>query len=156
MIFALVGTHEQQFNRLVKMIDELETEERRIIQYGYSNCKIRKAESYKFLSFDEVKKYMQEASVVITHAGTGSVMLALSLGKIPIVVARYKKYGEHIDDHQLQLIETLMDDNLVVPCLDGDSLVSRIEEVNSKMSMARKIEPDMRLISQLKKIIDES
>ena len=152
----MVGTHEQQFDRIVKAVDELESEEKKIIQYGYSNYQPVNSVSYDFLPFDEVKQHMLDASVIITHAGTGSVMLALSLGRRPIVVPRYRKYGEHVDDHQQQLVETLMEDGLIVPLFDGDDLQDRIQEVRSAGKERRKIEPDSRLVSELRMIIDQA
>lgn len=156
MIFALVGTHEQQFDRLVRALDDLDTDEARIVQYGYSTYRPANCAAHKFLPFDDVRRYMEAADVVITHAGTGSVMFALSLGKRPIVAPRYAKFGEHVDDHQLQLVDSLMEDGLVVPYLDGDSLEQRIEEVKSHEQDNRAIEPDQSLVADLKRIIDES
>ena len=149
----MVGTHEQQFDRLVRAVDTLETHEQRIIQYGYSTYEPVSSEAHEFLSFDEVKRYIQDANVVITHSGTGSVMLALSLGKLPIVAPRYKKYGEHIDNHQLQLVQDLEEDGMVVPYYEGDDLNERINEALDKMDTVRKIEPDPRLVAELNRII---
>jgi len=149
----MVGTHEQPFDRLVREIDRLETGERRIIQYGYSTYTPVSSEGSKFLTFDEVRNYIQSADVVITHSGTGSVMLALSLGKLPIVAPRYRKYGEHIDDHQLQLVQGLEEEGMVVPYYDGDDLSERITEVLEQMSKVRQIEPDPRLVAELDRII---
>lgn len=156
MIFLMVGTHEQQFDRIVKAVDELEAEEQKIIQYGYSSYRPVNSDGHDFLPFDRVKQHMLDASVIITHAGTGSVMLALSLGRRPIVVPRYKRFGEHIDDHQLQLVETLMEDGLIVPLFEGDDLQGRIHEVRSAGKEHRKIEPDSRLVGELRMIIDHA
>lgn len=153
MIFTMVGTHEQQFDRLVRSVDLLDTDEQRIIQYGYSTYQPVNAETSEFIPFDEVKRYIQEANIVITHSGTGSVMLSLSLGKLPIVAPRYKKYGEHIDDHQLQLVQDLEADGMVVPYYDGDDLNERINEALEKMESVRKIEPAPELVAELNRII---
>ncbi|NYF15531.1 UDP-N-acetylglucosamine transferase subunit ALG13 [Microbacterium sp. AK009] len=50
-------------------------------------------------AFDEA---VAEADVVVTHAGVGSILALLNAGKFPIVVARRRARGEHVDDHQLQ------------------------------------------------------
>ena len=150
----MVGTHEQQFDRLVQVLDELDTQEERIVQFGYSTYKPAHCQAYQFLPFEEVRKYMTEASVVITHAGTGSVMFALSLGKRPIVAPRYQKYGEHVDDHQLELVASLEGDGLIVPYFDGDRLEDRVQEVLASKQGDRAIEPDPRLVEQLQKIIN--
>ena len=154
MIFAMVGTHEQPFDRLVKAVDELETSEEKVIQYGYSNFVPEHSKGFRFLDFDEVKQKMSSASAVITHAGTGSVMLALSLGKLPVVAPRYKRRAEHVDDHQLQLVESLVADGVIVPFLEEDSLAERIEEARSKQQAGRRIEPDARLVADLRTIIE--
>ena len=99
---------------------------------------------------------MTDADVVVTHAGTGSVMLALSLGKIPIVAPRYARLGEHVDDHQHQLVEALVESGLVVPWREGESLADRVAEVRSRAQGGRKIEPDPRLVADLRAIIESA
>lgn len=102
MIFVTVGTHEQQFDRLVEFMDKWAGlhDEDVILQTGYSmyvplNCK-----SQPFFSYQEMCALFDEARIVITHGGPASFIAPLRLGKVPIVVPRKKKYKEHINDHQ--------------------------------------------------------
>ena len=104
MIFVTVGTHEQQFDRLVKYMDKWAGchDEKVIIQTGYSayipqNCKYQ-----KMFSFQEMQEYVKKARIIITHGGPSSFIMPLQNGKIPIVVPRQKRYGEHVNDHQLE------------------------------------------------------
>lgn len=53
------------------------------------------------MDYDEMINKTKEASIVITHGGPGSIMLALSMGKIPIVFPRNPEYEEHVDNHQI-------------------------------------------------------
>lgn len=105
MIFVTVGTHEQQFNRLILEIDELKKngniEEEVFIQTGYSDYQPKYCEWKNFLEFEEMDNYIKSASIVITHGGPASFMNVLSYGKVPIVVPRKKKFEEHINDHQV-------------------------------------------------------
>lgn len=105
MIFVTVGTHEQQFNRLIKCVDELKgngiINEDVVIQSGYSDYTINNCEYKMLFSFEEVADYFKKARIIITHGGPSSIIQALQDGKIPIVVPRLKKYGEHINNHQL-------------------------------------------------------
>lgn len=105
MIFVTVGTHEQQFNRLIECVDKMVKDniitEEVVIQIGFStyepkNCKWRKLFSYK-----DMQKYVNRARIVITHGGPSSFIAPLQVGKIPIVVPRRKEYGEHVNDHQV-------------------------------------------------------
>lgn len=155
MIFASVGTHEQQFDRLVRAVDELDTNEKKIIQYGYSHYRPVSATGYQFLEFEQVRDYMLQASVVITHGGTGSVMLALSLGKYPVVAPRFKRHGEHVDDHQLDLVRALVEKNLIIPFYDDQCLSEKVEEARGRARKGREIQPDPRLVHELRKIIEE-
>lgn len=115
MIFVTVGTHEQPFDRLVKEIDRLvETKaitEEVIIQTGYSTYIPQFCTWSKFFSYKEMIKYTEKASIVITHGGPSSFIMPLQMGKIPVVVPRQKKYGEHVNDHQLSFVK-LVDERM--------------------------------------------
>ena len=105
MIFVTVGTHEQPFNRLIEEIDRLkgvgEINEEVIIQKGYSTFTPKNCVCYDLVSYDDMEKYIKDARIVITHGGPASFIAPLSIGKIPIVVPRQKKFNEHVNDHQL-------------------------------------------------------
>lgn len=105
MIFVTVGTHEQQFDRLIKEVDRLKKEnlitEEVVIQTGYSNYKPLYCKSMKFVSFNEMKTYLKEARIIITHGGPASFLSVLELKKTPIVVPRKVCFNEHVNDHQL-------------------------------------------------------
>lgn len=125
-IFLTVGLHEQPFDRIIKLVDELHGMGK-IIQYGYSTTTPINAQSKQFMEFTEIIETMRSADVVITHGGTGSIMLALSLGKKPIVAPRYKKFNEHVDDHQFEIVEQLGKNGYIIPLLDGNELLPRIQ-----------------------------
>lgn len=104
MIFVTVGTHEQQFNRLIKAVDDLVAggtiKEEVIIQKGFSDYEPKHCKAYKLIGYKEMQKYYDEARVIITHGGPASFMAALERNKTPIVMPRLKKYNEHVNDHQ--------------------------------------------------------
>jgi len=106
-IFVTLGTHPQQFNRLLEEIDFL-IEKKIIIgkvfcQTGYSDYSPKNFSSKKFLGLDEFEKKIKEGELIITHAGEGNIGLCKNLGKKMIVVPRRKEFGEHTNDHQLEL-----------------------------------------------------
>jgi UDP-N-acetylglucosamine--N-acetylmuramyl-(pentapeptide) pyrophosphoryl-undecaprenol N-acetylglucosamine transferase len=104
MIFVSVGTNEARFDRLLRAVAELPLDEELLIQHGHSSpVPAPTATLVDFLSFEEMVEAMRNSRVVVTHAGVGSVMVALSNGKRPVVVPRRKALGEAVDDHQLQL-----------------------------------------------------
>jgi UDP-N-acetylglucosamine transferase subunit ALG13 len=103
MIFVSVGTHEAPFDRMLRTVFELELDEELVVQYGPSAVRSDRAAEAEYLSFDEVVGYIREARAVVMHAGVGSVMISLANGKRPIVMARRHEFGEHVDDHQVEL-----------------------------------------------------
>jgi len=106
MIFVTVGTHEQQFDRLVEEIDSLKgtgaIQDDVFIQTGYSTYKPKYCAWSNFVPFADMNRYVSDAAIVITHGGPSSFIMPLQIGKIPVVVPRQKKYDEHVNDHQLE------------------------------------------------------
>lgn len=106
MIFATVGTHHQPFDRLVDAVAGVHDQEV-VIQYGHSSRPVAVERAEPFMSFSEMERLMGEADVVVTHAGVGSVLLALRHGHVPLVMVRLRRNGEHVDDHQAELATAL-------------------------------------------------
>lgn len=109
MIFVTLGSQKFQFNRLLKEIDRL-IEEKKIIedvfaQIGYSDYKPRNYEYKEFLDREEFSRVMSKCDTVITHGGTGAIINGVKNGKKVIAVPRLKEFEEHVDDHQLQIVE---------------------------------------------------
>lgn len=106
MIFVTVGTHEQQFNRLIKYIDELKksqlVEDEIFIQTGFSTYTPKYCTWSKFYPYRNMMEFVHDARIVITHGGPSSFIMPLQEGKIPIVIPRQKQFGEHVNDHQLE------------------------------------------------------
>lgn len=130
MVFITLGSQKFQFNRLLKAVDELKLDEEVFAQIGYSDYKPVNYAYKEFLDRDEFVEIMGQADIVITHGGTGAIISAVKKGKKVIAVPRLAKYGEHVDDHQLQLIEQFKRLNLICACEDGD-LARALEEVKN-------------------------
>ena len=128
-IFITLGSQKFQFNRLLIAVDKLC--EKKIIcgedvfaQIGYSDYVPPNYRYNNFLDREEFSMEMGKADIVITHGGTGAIIGAVKKEKKVIAVPRLAKYGEHVDDHQLQLIKQFDDLNLICPCRDAVYVVS--------------------------------
>ena len=133
MIFVTVGTHEQQFDRLVKYMDEWagKNDEEVIIQTGYSRYKPVNCRYKSLISYDKMTELAGKARIVISHGGPSTFIIPLQAGKIPIVVPRMAEFNEHINDHQLQFCRELAKrwDNVIV-VENVDKLEDVIERYN--------------------------
>lgn len=103
MIFVTVGTHEQPFNRLVKYMDKwsAEHDEEVVIQTGFSTYEPKHCKWSKLYPYSQMVELVEKARLVITHGGPSSFIMPLQINKIPIVVPRKKKFGEHVNNHQV-------------------------------------------------------
>lgn len=117
MIFVTVGSQKFQFNRLLKEIDKL-VEEKKIneevfAQIGYSDYEPKNYRYKKFLDRDEFSNIMNKCDKVITHGGTGAIISAVKKGKKVIAVPRLKEFEEHVDNHQLQIVNEFLRMNFI-------------------------------------------
>lgn len=122
MILVTLGTQHQEFTRLLDYIEKSKIKDKIIVQAGYTKYKSKKMKMFDFIDYDKMAEYVQDADLIITHGGTGSIIGPLKEGKKVIACARLAKYGEHVDDHQLQLIKQFDDLNLICPCHDTNKL----------------------------------
>lgn len=123
MILVTLGTQKQKFYRLLEAVDNLKTDEEIIVQAGgSSDYKSDKMKIFDFISYDEMGKYIDEADLIITHGGTGSIIMPLQKGKKVIAAPRLEKYGEHINDHQKEIVNVFSDEKHILAFNDGDDL----------------------------------
>lgn len=111
MIFVTVGTHEQPFDRLIRKMDELKRDgviqEDVIIQTGFSTYEPKYCQWSKLIPYQQMVKNVEDARIVITHGGPASFIMPLQIGKIPIVVPRQSRFGEHVNDHQVEFARAM-------------------------------------------------
>jgi UDP-N-acetylglucosamine transferase subunit ALG13 len=143
LIFVTVGNATQPFPRLLNAVDELARSgcwgsEEVFIQSGNNPgfCPLY-SRHRPFLSMEEFVRYINDARLVISHGGCGTLLHAIRAKKCPVVMPRKKQYGEHINDHQVQLVRALADEGKLVPVYRPDELESAIALANS-VSMGEK------------------
>ena len=136
MIFVTVGSQKFQFNRLLIKIDEIIDKDiikdKVYAQIGVSDYKPRNYEYTDFMSQDEFNKKLDECTLLISHAGTGVIVNAVKRGKKVIATPRLAKYGEHVDDHQIQLIKQFDELNFIEPLYELDELEHKLKEIDNK------------------------
>jgi UDP-N-acetylglucosamine transferase subunit ALG13 len=117
LVFLTVGTDHHRFDRIVRWLDAwleggAEDRARCLVQHG-SSTPSALAPSREFLTYDEMDAAMQDAAVIISHAGPGTIMMAAEAGKVPIVVPRVKALREHVDDHQVLFAQRLREERTI-------------------------------------------
>lgn len=109
MILVTVGMHNAPFDRLVKAADEMASliEESVVIQRGVSGYTPMFSQYVDFTDEAQMQTWLSQVRAVVSHAGAGSILSALKAGKPLVLVPRLRRFGEHADDHQLELAEVL-------------------------------------------------
>lgn len=96
------------------MILHYDIKEEVIVQMGNSNYHSDNFKIVDFLPEEEFKKYIADASVVISHAGSGALFNAIKSHKKLVAVARLKQYHEMVDDHQTELTRKLSEEGYII------------------------------------------
>ncbi len=138
MIFVTVGNATQPFPRLLSAVAELAragelSDEPLLIQFGHGKpVTAPKTTWTPFLPVGVFEQTIADASLIITHGGCGTLLTAIRRGKVPVVMPRRKKNGEHVNDHQLQLTQALAADAYIVPALEPQDLAGAIRAARTQ------------------------
>lgn len=133
-IFITIGTY-QPFDRLIKVVDDLVVNHPNwncVAQIGEGNYRPKNMKYERTLSESEFDRFFEEADVVISHAGMGTIISCLQNNKPIITLPRIAKYGEHVNDHQLANAKIFSEKGYLYPIfneVDLSNYLDKIEDV---------------------------
>lgn len=135
MILVLLGTQNNSFHRLLeeiqKYVNNGTIKEHVLVQAGCTKFKSENMELFDFISQEELDKEIDEASLIITHGGVGTIVNCVKKGKKVIAVPRLKKFDEHVNDHQLQIIESFSKQGFILGINDVSELEDALKKVHN-------------------------
>ena len=118
MILVMLGTQNNSFHRLLEkiqeMIDKKVINEKVIVQAGRTKFESKDMEILGIVPEKKLKKLMDEADLIITHGGVGSIVTALKMQKKVIAVPRLSGFNEHVNDHQIEIVDTFDKQGLLI------------------------------------------
>ena len=138
-IYVTLGTQKFPFDRLLKKIDylcekEIINSREMIVQCAYHDYNPKHFKIIELIDINKVVDIIQNSDLIITHAGTGSIVQAIKFKKRVIIVPRNKDYGEHIDNHQIEIANVLSEKGnatIVNEIDDLDYYIENLEKVNN-------------------------
>ena len=158
MILILLGTQDKPFDRILKEVSKLKKEgyikDKVVAQTGYTKFDDENIECFDFVSKKEVEELIEKARIVIAHGGVGIITECLSMNKKVIVVPRLKKYKEHTNDHQLQIVKEFAKQNYILPLYKTGDLKEVLEKLK-KFKPAKYEAESNNFVTALKKYIEE-
>lgn len=138
MIFVTVGTQDKEFRRLLAEVERLikcgKINETVVAQIGNTKFSTdldsNKMHLIEFTTPREVDTLIENASFIITHGGVATIIEGLNRGKKIIAVPRLKKYKEHVNDHQLQIIENFGNSGFIIGVQGVEELESALNRID--------------------------
>lgn len=135
MILVILGTQDKDFSRLLKAVDkEIEKgtiKDKVIVQAGQTKYKSDNMEIFDLVEGPKFEKLIDEADIIITHGGVGSILSGIKKNKKIIAAARLSKYKEHHNDHQKQIIEEFVKEGYILELTNFNDLGSLIKKIKN-------------------------
>jgi beta-1,4-N-acetylglucosaminyltransferase len=133
VILVTVGMHTDGFPRLIKEMDRVaaQIDEEVVMQIGATPYRPTAARWFSFTTQAEMKALSEQARVIVSHAGSGSILTTLQYNKPLIIMPRLQKYGEHVDDHQLELAKALSEMGALLVASDSAELWHSLKRVDT-------------------------
>ena len=133
MIFVTVGT-DNSFDRMVKVVDEWAEKSGRkdiVAQIGVGGWRPKHVDWCEMLNPSEFMERIDEASVIIAHAGMGTILTALSRGKAILVMPKRASLGEHRNEHQMATSRHLVELGRINVAFDEEELREKLEVIDT-------------------------
>lgn len=143
MILVSVGSTLFPFQRMTTLVEHLShvrsRNEKILFQYGHTPPHFLDShvEAVPFLPHKTLIRYMKEARVIISHGGPATIYQALSFGKLPWVLPREKRFGEHLNNHQVDFANFLAGHNLI-RIITPDTKIREIARSHASILPVRK------------------
>ena len=154
MILVLLGTQNNSFYRLLEEINRLIEKgiikDKVVVQAGHTKYESEYMEILDFIPGEKLEELEEKADLIITHGGVGSILQSITKNKKVIAIPRLHQYGEHVNDHQKQIVETFHEKGYII----GIQTVKELEEAVAKIKefKPKKYQQDN---SKMLKIIEE-
>ena len=133
MILVTLGTQDNSFERLLKEIEHLIEKgiikDEVVVQAGNTKYKSNKMKIIDFVPQKELVEYINKSSYIITHGGVGSITEALRQNKKVIAIPRKKEYKEHVNNHQIQIVENFNMQGFIIGIKDVEELENAINKI---------------------------
>lgn len=133
MIFVTLGTQDKPFERLLASIEEQIEKgniiEEVVVQAGYTKFSTEKMQVFDLVDREEFVRLVNECNILITHGGVGSILTGLKNNKKVIACPRLYKYGEHMNDHQMQIVSVFAKEGYLLEYQENDDLGEVLKRV---------------------------
>ena len=156
MILVTVGT-QASFDRFIRIIDKIAVEiGEKIVVQSFKGCyEPKNVKAVDFLPPDEFNKLFNEARLIVSHAGMGTIISAMQQEKPIIVFPRIAALGEHRNEHQMATAKQMAKMKYVYVAFDEEQLRKLMFTPDLKPLHRLDVEGSQSLIDSLAEFIDK-
>lgn len=134
-LFVPLGTQKFPFERIIvalnSLVDRGEYKPDDIIMQSALYPVKPKFIALGLIPNEEFNRYMVEAETIVTHSGVNSIISCMNIGKPLVICPRLHEYGEHVDNHQMEIAELMRTKYDVLVCTDMNDLSEMIEKAKT-------------------------
>ena len=138
MILVLLGTQNNSFHRLLEQVEKGikngTINEEVIVQAGYTKYQSHKMRIIDLISKEQLEKFQDEANLIITHGGVGSIITSIRKNKKVIAVPRMHEYGEHVNNHQIDIVKTFDEQGYIIG-------IEKVEDLEQAIIKSKEFQP---------------
>lgn len=138
MILVLLGTQNNSFHRLLeeieKNIKDGTIKEEVVVQAGYTKFESKNMKIFDLISKEQLEELQSQADLIITHGGVGSIITSIRKGKKVIAVPRIHQYGEHVNNHQIEIIENFNEQQYIIG-------IEKVEDLKQAIIKSKDFKP---------------
>jgi beta-1,4-N-acetylglucosaminyltransferase len=156
--FVSVGNAIQPFNRLTEGVLKIAFKLPQPVFVQHGNTPFPQdvgCITKPFIEMGEFSQCVAQADLLILHAGAGSVIHAVRAGKVPVVMPRRAKYGEHVDDHQVEFARALAGAGKVIMVEEPEGLFGAVEVAMERQYLLQPLSENSRMISLIGEVLHE-
>ena len=138
MILVMLGTQNNSFHRLLeeveKNIENRTIQEEVVVQAGYTKFESKNMKIFDLIPKEKLEELQENANLIITHGGVGSIISSIEKEKKVIAVPRLHEYGEHVNNHQKEIVKDFNDKGYIIG-------IEKVEDLENAIIKSKTFEP---------------
>jgi UDP-N-acetylglucosamine transferase subunit ALG13 len=139
LIFVTVGG-QLPFERLVRAVDAWAASRGRSDVFVQTNGGTYLPQHVRFaevLTPSDFRTTMHEARAVVAHAGMGTILSALEIGKPLLVLPRRAAFHETRNDHQVETARRFAAQGMLLAAFEEDELAALLDRIEAQSAPER-------------------
>ena len=131
-LYVPLGTQKFPFVRIIialnRLVEQGEYKPEEIVMQSALYPVKPNFTAFGLIPNEDFNHYMEEAEVIVTHSGVNSIISSMEMGKPLVICPRLHEYGEHVDNHQMEIATLMHDKYDVLVCTDMKDLPNLIKQ----------------------------